>query len=166
MALEVVLRTSDPYEAQSVCDRLKAVGIDAVLQGAAQASLLGVGQHLIEQLVLVPQEQLAQAKAFFDSKLVLDGTQPTGESLADAVCAVHEEPAVATCARCGNFLCAKCGSLGTPPLCEDCVERHEPPVARGTWAKNLAKGYLLLYSLGIGLAVLVTLVVLFKRFAD
>jgi hypothetical protein len=164
MALEVVLRTSDPFEAQSVCERLKAVGIDAVLHGAAQASLMGVGQHIIEQLVLVPPEQLEQAKAFFEAKVVLDGTKPTGESLADAVCAVHEAQAIATCARCGNFLCAQCGSLGSPPLCEDCVERPEPVVERNTWARSLAKGYLALYALGIGVLVLLSLAFFLARF--
>lgn len=163
MALEVVLRTSDANEAVLLCERLRAAGIDAVLHGGAQAGSFGIGQFMIEQQVLVPEEQLEQAKAFCESTLVLDGTAPTGEALPDGVCAVHEEPAVATCARCGNFLCAKCGSLGTPPLCEDCVERPSPPVERNTWAKNLARGYVLFYALGIGVLVLLTLGFLLAR---
>jgi hypothetical protein len=163
MALEVVLRTSDANEAALLCERLRAVGIDAVLLGGAQAASFGIGQFLVELQVLVPEAQLEQAKAFCESKLVLDGTEPTGEALPDGVCAVHEGPAVATCERCGAFLCAQCGSLGTPPLCEDCVERPSPPVERNTWAKYLARGYLLLYAVGLGMLLLLTLGLMLAR---
>jgi len=104
----------------------------------------------------VPEAQLAQAKTSSESKLALDGTGSTAEARPDGVCAVHEEPAVATCERCGAFLCAQCGSLGTPPLCEDCVERPSPPVEGNARAKYLARGYLLLDAVGTGMLVLLT----------
>ena len=80
---------------------------------------------MIEQQLHAPAGQLAEAQAFLASTKVLDGTIASGEDLGSGVCAVHEKQAVAICARCGNFLCASCGSLGNPPLCEDCVERPE-----------------------------------------
>lgn len=140
--LEVLLRTTDPYEAEQLRARLVEVGIDAVLHGASQASLFGGAQALVEQQLLVPQAQLERARAFLASTPVLDGTATSGEALADAVCAVHERPAVATCSRCGNFLCAGCGSLGDPPVCESCVavpEEARPKnrfflALAGTWA--------------------------------
>ena len=160
MGLEVLCRTTDVYEAGQLVARLRAVGIDAVLHGGSQASLFGGAQHLIEQQLLVPSEQLEQACAFLKAEPVLEGTEASGEALANAVCAVHELRAVATCVRCGNFLCAQCGSLGNPPLCEDCMERPEPKVERSPWAKNLARLWVGSYVGSIAVAVLVTLVAL------
>ncbi len=140
--LEVLLRTTDPYEAEHLRSCLLEQGIDAVLHGGSQASLFGGAQALVEQQVLVPTAQLERARAFLQSTPVLDGTAATGEALGDAVCAVHEEKAVATCSRCGNFLCTRCGSLGEPPVCESCVgtpeaSRPKPVVLTalaGVWA--------------------------------
>ena len=164
MALEILLRTNDPYEAEILRARLRAVGVEAVVHGGSQASLFGGAQDIIEQQLLVPQEQLAQARAFLDSSAVLDQTEATGESLGDAVCAVHEQQAIATCSRCGNFLCEKCGSLGNPPLCEECVDRPEPPVERGRWAKNLARLYVGLSALGILIVLVATVLAVLTRF--
>jgi hypothetical protein len=132
--LEILCRTTDPFEAESLRARLEAVGIAVVLHGGSQASLFGGAQNIVEAQLLVPREQLSEARAFLESKAVLEGTAASGEALGDGVCAVHEKQAVAICARCGNFLCESCGSLGVPPLCEDCLERPEAPVVRSGWA--------------------------------
>ena len=155
--LEILCRTTDPFEAESLRARLKAVGIEAVLHGGSQASLFGGAQNIIEAQLLVPHEQLAEAQAFLDSTAVLDGTAATGEELGDGVCAVHEKKAVAICARCGNFLCESCGSLGNPPLCEDCLERPEAPVVRSGWAKTLARLYVGGYAVAIVTGLLAAL---------
>jgi len=43
---------------------------------------------------------------------------------ADALCAVHpERPALATCRRCGSFMCEECRSEALPERCAAC-ERH------------------------------------------
>ncbi|MHB8874289.1 MAG: putative signal transducing protein [Myxococcaceae bacterium] len=150
--LEVLCRTTDAFEAESLRARLQAVGIDVVLHGGSQASLFGGAQNIIEQQLLVPAGQLAEAQAFLESTKVLDGTVASGEDLGNGVCALHEKQAVAICSRCGNFLCESCGSLGTPPLCEECVERPEEPVVRNRWAKTVAQAYV--FSWVIGIAVL------------
>lgn len=164
--LEVLLRTTDPFEAESLRARLEAVGIGVVLHGGSQASLFGGAQNIVEAQLLVPRAQLEEARAFLESKVVLEGTAASGEALGEGVCAVHEKQAVAICSRCGNFLCEACGSLGSPPLCEDCVARPEEPVVRNRWAKTLARLYVggnLVALVVFGLAALSGLVVWLLR---
>jgi hypothetical protein len=157
MALEIVFRTSDAYEAAQVLELLKAAGLHAVVQGEGQSSLWGNGQFMIEQQLLVPSQEVEQARAFLEARPTLDRTEPTGASLGDAVCAVHEKQAVATCERCGNFLCADCGSLGTPPICESCVQVAEPARARPRWAMTIARLYVGSYAVSLLVALLITL---------
>jgi hypothetical protein len=73
--------------------------------------------------VLVDANDLQRAASLLAArpKLTSDPETPT---LADAVCPVHERAAIATCDRCGTFLCSSCDVLGAPPLCEDCVKRE------------------------------------------
>lgn len=43
-----------------------------------------------------------------------------------ALCAAHpEQPALATCARCGSFMCGECRSEALPELCAPCASRLE-----------------------------------------
>lgn len=53
-------------------------------------------------------------------------------------CAVHpDRPSVATCQRCGNFMCDACGGLAAPLLCPPCVARTGTgafPLTRDTWS--------------------------------
>ncbi|MCP3163458.1 hypothetical protein [Myxococcus qinghaiensis] len=60
----------------------------------------------------------------------------TVESTA-ALCARHAEvSAVATCTRCGSFLCGECLELfGESAFCEPCVSlrRKDGPVSRAAW---------------------------------
>ncbi len=46
-----------------------------------------------------------------------------------SLCPLHPtEPSVATCSRCGRFLCARCVRYPTPPLCEDCFPKFTDPL--------------------------------------
>ncbi|WP_426748358.1 B-box zinc finger protein [Myxococcus faecalis] len=79
-----------------------------------------------------------------------------------ARCGLHpEEPAVATCARCGTFLCAECVELVPEgSVCEPCRARlrMDGPASRVAWgALGLGVAGLLLLpcSLGIPLPPLV-----------
>ena len=45
---------------------------------------------------------------------------------AAALCAAHpERPALATCRRCGSFMCAECRAEAMPELCAPCAARLE-----------------------------------------
>jgi len=58
-------------------------------------------------------------------------------------CPVHERAAVATCARCGTFLCGDCTELlGEAAYCVSCLSR----VRRG---RRLPRGLLLVLGLGL-----------------
>ena len=94
----------------------------------------------VESEVAVPEDEYADAEEFLtESRLKLEGTEASGEIVEGSVCPVHEQPAVAVCDRCGTFLCAQCGSLGSPPLCEECVMRHDVPRERPRWVTNVAR---------------------------
>ncbi len=129
--LVLLIECGDAVETAAVKSLLDGAGIHYVVQGEQHASLLGglAGNVVIMPRVLVSSDQLERAQALLAARPVLDRTAPDGQaSLEDAVCPVHEQPAVAACSRCGSFLCARCGSLGAPPVCEDCLARAEPPL--------------------------------------
>jgi hypothetical protein len=134
-----VFSTFDVNEAELVRTQLEAQGLHPFVQGGNHGSLVPT-QALIELRVLVPPAEFDRALRWLDgSKIVLDRATGSGESLEGCVCAVHEAAAVATCSRCGAFLCAQCGTLGDPPICEQCVRRPAEPSARGQWAKHVVR---------------------------
>lgn len=85
--------------------------------------------------VLVDANDLERAVALLGARPNLT-SDSEATPLADAVCPVHERAAIATCDRCGTFLCSSCDVLGEPPLCEDCVT-HE---ASGLKRNGLSPG--------------------------
>ncbi|MCM3406092.1 putative signal transducing protein, partial [Cytobacillus oceanisediminis] len=106
--MQLVHATFDQNEALLVRTQLERQGLHPFVQGANQGSL-SPSAGLIELRVLVPANEVDRALRWLEgSTIVLDQTEPTGESLADAVCPVHEQAAVATCSRCGTFLCGRC----------------------------------------------------------
>ena len=156
---QLLAATTDAAEAGVWRGLLEAQGIDVVVQGEQHGSMVPGVASFIELRLLVPEAQLERARKLLeDAKPVLDGTEADGTDLGDAVCPVHEEKAVATCSRCGTFLCAKCPSLGNPPLCEDCVERPMEQRPQAAWSKRIASvmlggfGLLLLIAISVGLA--------------
>lgn len=77
----------------------------------------------------------------------------------DGQCAVHpENPALGTCARCGNYLCAVCRTRWRQRwLCAACVDLA---LERGDTAPGEASAHLRQSLLGLGLGVLSWVIVL------
>ncbi len=156
--LKVVFQSSNRAEAELVRARLEGAGFNPSLLGAAQHSSLMPMLLELQSDVAVPENQLEAAQEFLlESRLKLDGTAATGELEEGSVCAVHEQPAVAACERCGCFLCAQCGSLGMPPLCEDCVFRAEKPRQRPRWVTLVARVSVLVWFVPLAVGALLTL---------
>src|SRR6185369_14760797 len=125
----LLVECGNPVEVASVKSLLDANGIAHVVQGEQHASMIGgvFGSTIIFPRVLVAQRDLERAQALLTAQPVLDGTAPeSGAAFEGAVCPVHEAKAIATCGRCGTFLCERCKSLGSPPVCEDCVAHEQP----------------------------------------
>lgn len=138
--LKTVFKSPIRAEAELIRARLEGAGFHPALTGAAQHSSLMPMLMEVESEVAVPESEQESAEVFLqDSRLQLEGTEASGEIVEGSVCPVHEQPAVATCDRCGTFLCAKCGSLGKPPLCEECVMRPDKPRARPRWVTFVAR---------------------------
>ncbi len=147
-------------EASVIRGLLQSNGIEALVQGEQHASLLGATQVLITPRVLVPAAQLEQARQLLAAHQATQGPQPDGETPLDGVCAVHEKPATTTCGRCGNFLCADCKALGSPALCESCVEVESAPVERRAHqaSRRVMMFTLALMAIAAGLPLLASLV--------
>ena len=127
-------------EAELIRARLEGAGFHPAITGAAQHSSLMPMLMEVESEVAVPESEQEDAEEFLtESRLKLEGTEASGEIIEGSVCPVHEQPAVALCDRCGTFLCAQCGSLGKPPLCEDCVMRQDKPRERPPWVTFVAR---------------------------
>ncbi len=144
--LRTVFKSPVRAEAELIRARLEGAGFHPALTGAAQHSSLMPMLLEVESEVAVPEGEYADAEEFLtESRLQLEGTQASGEIVEGSVCPVHEKPAVAVCDRCGTFLCAQCGSLGSPPLCEECVMRHDVPRERPRWVTNVARLWFLFW---------------------
>lgn len=127
-----------PVEAAQLTSFLTAHGIEHLVQGEAHASLIPgpLGGALIVPRVLVARRDLERAKALLASDLSPEAGE--GQVFDGAVCPVHEQQAVGTCARCGTFLCRGCQTLGSPPVCESCLAAEAtPPASRGGAARVL-----------------------------
>lgn len=134
--LVLLLNCADGIEAAQVRSLLESEGIPHVVQGEHHSTMLGGMAMLtpIDQRVLVRAEDLERARALLSASPKLDGEG--GASIDGAVCPVHEQPAKATCARCGTFLCAACQTLGDPPVCETCMAA-EQVVHKKRWHPQL-----------------------------
>lgn len=155
-----LLTTVGPADAGVLRGLLESQGIHVIVQGEQHGAMLPGVASPIELRLLVPEAELERARQILeDARPVLDGTQAGSEDLGDAVCPVHEAKAVATCSRCGTFLCAACPSLGDPPLCEDCVQRPIEAKPLGpAWQKRVAQvmlfgaALILFVSIALGIA--------------
>lgn len=114
---------------------LEGQGIAFVAQGEHSSSMLSghMAMSVVATRVLVSGDDYEQAKALLEAIPSDDENPDTATvTVGDAVCPVHEREALTTCDRCGTFLCSGCGTLGSPPLCENCIELEAPaPRARG-----------------------------------
>ncbi len=110
-------------EVEQVASMLRGAGFDAVVIGS-QTQSTAILTGIVESRVEVADEDFDDAIAFLEkSKIELDAPRANAALVEGNVCPVHEKPAIATCERCGTFLCADCGALGDPPNCEQCVAR-------------------------------------------
>jgi hypothetical protein len=124
--LTLLLETNDPIELAGIRSLLDGHEIAYVVQGEHHGAMVTgmFGNPVIMPRVLVAQRDLEKAQALLEADPDT-GTEAQGAaSLEGAVCPVHEKQALATCGRCGSFLCADCKSLGQPPICEDCTARE------------------------------------------
>ncbi|MBX7116432.1 MAG: DUF2007 domain-containing protein [Myxococcaceae bacterium] len=122
---------ADQMELALIKSLLDGEGISYVAQGEHHASLIS-GQQLM--IAVKPRVLVAERDAEHAHALLSAVPRPEAEatlSVADALCPVHENPAIATCDRCGTFLCTACAALGNPPLCEDCLAHEARGVEQG-----------------------------------
>lgn len=146
----LLVECEDGLEAESLRGLLEAHAIAHVVHGDTGRSAIGAYVELAGQrpVIFVKKADLETATALLQATPVLDSTQADPAAQLDGnVCPVHERPAVAACSRCGTFLCAGCGSLGQPPLCEDCLEVSEPPAERSPMVRAVATLWLMFYAL-------------------
>jgi hypothetical protein len=129
----------DLVEAAHVRSALEAHAIPFVVQGEHHAALImgSLGGGPVTPRVLVAARDLVRAQEAISAQPLLGhGDEP---ALSDSVCPVHEAPAVATCDRCGTFLCNQCPALGKPPLCEDCLGRESAKLEPTTPRQRLLR---------------------------
>ena len=157
----------DGLEAESIRGLLEAHGIAHVVHGDTRSAMGAYAVDLAGQhpVIFVAKGDLETATALLQAKPQLDSTESEpGANLLDGnVCPVHERPAVATCSRCGTFLCAGCGSLGAPPLCEDCLKVDEPKAQKSPMVKAVATLWLAIYLIPVLLSAAAIVWVLFLR---
>ena len=162
--LKTVFKSPMATEAELVKAQLEGAGFHPAVVGASQTSSVLPILGGLESEVVVPTAEYEAVRTYLtDSKLVLDETLPSGVIPDGAVCPVHEGPAVAICERCGTFLCAKCGSMGTPPLCEDCLGRPEDARPRPKWVTATARLWAGVWILSLILTTIATLIILARR---
>jgi hypothetical protein len=133
--LVLVRECADNAEASLVRALLSSRGIPAVVRGENHRSMLGTVGAYIELQVLVPGSQRDDAARLlqqFDAGELEappdDAELEPAPALQGATCATHHRPAIATCARCGAFLCDGCGA-GEAMVCSACDSRLEPSAA-------------------------------------
>ena len=140
---------------------LESNGIRCVLQGEHHAAfmlnIIGPSTVVVPR-VMVRQADLSQAQALLADSPLVNETSAAGGLPEGSVCPVHELKALARCTRCGTFLCEGCGPLGSPALCEDCLDPAGPRKPK-TLRKAARVGFALFYlvPLGVGLVMLVAI---------
>lgn len=160
--LVLLLETTDPIELASARSLLEGHGISHVVQGEHHGQMVSglFGNPAVVPRLLVARRDLAAAKQVLESVPQAETTAQGAASLEGSVCPVHEQPALATCGRCGTFLCAQCKAIGQPPLCETCAQgeadQRRPKQARARTARKVVAG-LMLAPLALGLLALVLL---------
>ena len=137
---------------------LRGAGFDAVAIGAQ--SPFGFFPGVIRSEVRVPDEEFDDAVEFLEkSKIELDAPEANASIVEGNVCPVHEKQAITVCDRCGTFLCADCGALGNPPICEQCVARPVEAKPLPWWVRLAAQIGVTVWlaQLAVGLLLLIVL---------
>jgi hypothetical protein len=116
---------------------------------------------LSQQELHVRQRDLEAARA-----LLTEGAVVPADALGDGsllgTCPLHERPARAQCQRCGTFLCERCQTASTPPVCEDCVAQAGQVPARPP-RRSLQRAVAVLLLLPTGLTLLGLLALALRR---
>ena len=141
--LTLLTECHDALEVASVKSLLQGHEIPFVVQGEQHASMVGglMGNTAIVPRVLVAKRDFMRASALLNAQPDLSNLEAAA-SLEHGVCAVHEQPAIGTCARCGSFVCGACEVLGEPPVCAECL-KLEQTAPRSAWGLKLFIGALL-----------------------
>ena len=119
--LTLLVESHNPVQTASYRSLLEGHEIGFVIQGEHHAGMItgAFDATVVVPGVLVAKRDLERARALLAASPDLSGTESgMSSSIEGAICPVHEEAAVATCGRCGTFLCSKCSSLGNPPTCQ------------------------------------------------
>jgi hypothetical protein len=162
----LLVECEDGLEAESIRGLLEAHDIGYVVHGDTRTAMGAYAVDLAGQhpVIFVAKRDLETATALLEATPQLDSTETDPQAALEGnVCPVHERPAVAICTRCGTFLCAGCGSLGQPPLCEDCLKVDEPKTPKSPMVKTVATLWLAFYALPVLLAAAAVLWVFFLR---
>ena len=156
MALVRLMSAGSHVEAQLVKGLLETEGIPCVVNGESRSTDMGTEAGFAEIFVLINEEHLEQGRLLLEAKEVTHPPERPGEMPEGAVCPVHELQATAVCSRCGSYLCAGCGPLGVPAICEACNALLAQTPRPRTKTKLVA-WLMLLFVLGvplIGVAIL------------
>lgn len=120
----LLMECANQVEAAAVKSLLEQNGIAVTLQTENANAMMPHLAFMLTPRLLVLEQDLEAARALLNAN---PSTQTEGTQLDGGICAVHEQPAVAICARCGSFLCRACESMGEPPVCESCLEIEKLP---------------------------------------
>ena len=144
--LVCLFEADEQTELALVRSLLSAQGIDHVVQGEHHAAMVAglFGNPAIKPRVLVAQRDLELARELLAASPVGEGpAQGEAATLEGAVCPVHEQPAMATCDRCGTFLCAQCKTAGAA-TCEDCAKLDDAEMGkRSSRGRNFRRAVVL-----------------------
>ncbi len=150
MALVKLMSAGSHPEAELLKGLLATEGIPCVVHGESSRTDMGTEAGFAQISLLVNEEQLDRARQLLEATAVPDEPAKSGKAPEGAVCPVHEQPATRICSRCGSYLCAGCGQLGVPPVCEACDDRLAQAPRRRSKTKVVA-ALLLLFLLGVPL---------------
>lgn len=134
--LTLLVECHDALEVASVKSLLSGHDIPFVVQGEQHASMVGglMGNPAIVPRVLVAKRDFMRASTLLNAEPDLSNLDAKA-ALESGVCAVHEQPAIGTCARCGGFVCGACEVLGEPPVCSECLKLEQTPPRSGLGGK-------------------------------
>lgn len=148
MAMVKLRSAASHDEARLVQGLLQAHGVPCVIHGESQHTGMGTEAGFAEILLLVPEEALADAREVLAAQPDPDAAPGAETPAGGALCPVHEQEATGTCARCGSYVCAGCGPLGVPPICEACAD-HLAAQPRRRAGRRLVALLLLAILLGV-----------------
>lgn len=138
MALVRLMSAGSHPEAQLVKGLLETEGIPCVINSESRNTEMGIEAGFAEIFLLVNEEHLEHSRLLMEARPVTETVESPGVPSEGAVCPVHEQEATGICTRCGTHLCAACGKVGEPPVCEACDARLSQAPRRRTKTRVIA----------------------------